>query len=58
MPRQMSELAARVVRMERQLMLGRIQRAGVQVIEWNVAQPFDQAMRRAAGWRRHAVYRL
>ena len=51
-------LAARVVRMERQLMLGRIQRAGVQVIEWNVAQPFDQAMRRAAGWRRQAVYRL
>jgi uncharacterized protein (DUF58 family) len=40
------QLAARVVRMERELMLNRIQRAGVQLVEWNVAQPFDQAARR------------
>ncbi len=39
-------LAARVIRMERELMLNRIQRAGVQLVEWNVAQPFDQAARR------------
>jgi uncharacterized protein (DUF58 family) len=52
------ELAARVIRMERTLLLGRIQRTGVQVVEWNVAQPFDQAMRRAVGWRRHTVHRL
>jgi uncharacterized protein (DUF58 family) len=38
-------LATRVVRMERKLMLNRIQRAGVQLVEWNVAQPFDQAAR-------------
>jgi uncharacterized protein (DUF58 family) len=38
-------LAARVIRMERELMLNRIQRAGVQLVEWNVAQPFDQAAR-------------
>ena len=52
------DLAARVVRMERDLLLGRMQRAGVQVVEWNVMQPFDQAMRRASGWRRHLVHRL
>ncbi len=38
-------LAARIVRMERELMLNRVQRAGVQLVEWNVAQPFDQAAR-------------
>jgi len=42
-------LAARVVRIERELMLNRIQRAGVQLIEWNVSQPFDQATRLAFG---------
>lgn len=41
------QLAARIVRMERGLMLKRIQRAGIQVMDWNVAQPFDQAARRA-----------
>jgi uncharacterized protein (DUF58 family) len=45
------QLAARVVRMERELMLKKIQRAGVQLIEWNVTQPFDQATRRAFGQR-------
>jgi uncharacterized protein (DUF58 family) len=38
-------LAARVIRIERELMLNRIQRAGVQLVDWNVAQPFDQAAR-------------
>ncbi len=51
------ELAARVVRMERRLMLARLQRAGLQVAEWNVAQPFDQAMRRAAAYRRLGGHR-
>ena len=51
------ELAARVVRMERQLMIARLQRAGLQVVEWNVAQPFDQAMRRAAAVRRLGGHR-
>jgi len=50
-------LAARVVRMERQLMLARLQRAGLQVVEWNVAQPFDQAMRRAAAAHRLGLHR-
>ncbi len=46
------ELASRVVRMERDLMLRRLQRAGLHIIEWNVEQPFDQAMRRAAAYQR------
>lgn len=52
------DLAGRVVRMERGLTLARLQRAGIQVVEWNVAQPFDQAMRRAAAWRRQQGTRL
>jgi uncharacterized protein (DUF58 family) len=45
------QLAARVIRMERELLLRRIRRAGVQVVEWDVAQPFDQLTRRAFGRR-------
>lgn len=41
------ELAARVVRIERDLMLKKVQRAGVQVVEWNVEQSFDRATRAA-----------
>jgi uncharacterized protein (DUF58 family) len=37
-------LAARIVRLERSVSLGRLRRAGVQVIEWDVGLPFDQAM--------------
>lgn len=43
------ELAARVVRLERNLLLRKLQRAGVRVLDWDVAQPFDQAMRRMTG---------
>ncbi len=52
------ELAARVVRMERELLLRRIRRAGIQVMSWNVAQPFDEAARRAFGPRLHMGNRL
>jgi uncharacterized protein (DUF58 family) len=37
-------LAARIVSLERSVSLGRLRRAGVQVIEWDVRLPFDQAM--------------
>jgi uncharacterized protein (DUF58 family) len=47
------QLAARIVRMERELMLNRVRRAGVQVYEWNVSQPFDQAALRFFGRRLH-----
>ncbi len=52
------DLASRVVRMERQLMLARLQRAGLQIVEWDVAQPFDQAMRRATAFQRRGTARL
>ncbi len=42
-------LAARVVRLERELLLRRLQRAGIRTLDWNVLQPFDQAMRRMTG---------
>jgi len=38
-------LAARIVRLERLASLARLRRAGVQVVEWDVTLPFDQAMR-------------
>ena len=38
------QLAARIVRLERSVSLGRLRRAGVQVIEWDVRLPFDQAV--------------
>ncbi len=38
------ELASRIVRMERDLLIKRLERAGVQVIEWDVSKPFDQAV--------------
>ena len=40
-------LAGRIVRLERAVSLGRLRRAAVQVIEWDVSQPFDQVMRSA-----------
>lgn len=40
-------LAARVVRLERAVMLGRLRRAGVHALEWDTARPFDQSMRSA-----------
>ncbi len=43
------ELAARILRLERQAMLLRVRRAGIQVVEWNVAYPFDQVSRGAFG---------
>jgi uncharacterized protein (DUF58 family) len=38
------DLAARVVRMERDLLIRRLERAGIQVIEWDVSIPLDQAI--------------
>jgi len=43
------KLAARVVRMERNLLLKKLQRAGIQVLDWNVALPFDQVMKHRLG---------
>lgn len=38
------DLAARVIRMERDLLIRRLKRAGIQVIEWDVSIPLDQAI--------------
>jgi len=40
------ELAGRVIHMERMLLLQRVQRAGIQILDWNVAEPFDQVVKR------------
>ena len=38
------DLAARVIRLERELLIRRLERAGIQVIEWDVSIPLDQAV--------------
>jgi len=40
------ELAGRVIRMERTLLLQKVQRAGIQVLDWDVDEPFDQVVKR------------
>jgi uncharacterized protein (DUF58 family) len=40
------DLAARVVRMERALLLRKLRRAGVQVLDWDITHPFDQLVQR------------
>jgi uncharacterized protein (DUF58 family) len=39
-----SALAARIVRMERDLLLQRLQRAGIQLLNWDVSKPFDKVV--------------
>jgi uncharacterized protein (DUF58 family) len=39
-----TRLAARIVQLERQLMLQRVGRSGVQLINWDVDMPFDQVV--------------
>ena len=41
--------AARVVAMERELFLRKLNRAGVQLLDWDVSVPFDKAVRTALG---------
>ncbi|NJC95568.1 MAG: DUF58 domain-containing protein [Anaerolineales bacterium] len=40
------ELASRVISMERTLLLQKVQRAGIQVLNWDVDDPFDQVVKR------------
>lgn len=52
------ELASRVVRMERKLLLQRVAHAGIQVMEWDVSESFDLVVKRKLshppGWMRGA----
>lgn len=40
-----ADFALRITRVERELMLRRLRRVGVQVVDWQVDQPFDKVMR-------------
>jgi len=41
--------AARLLRMERKLLIHKLQRAGIQVLDWDISQPFDQVVKRRLG---------
>jgi len=43
------ELAGRVIHMERLLLLQRLQRANIHVLDWDVSEPFDLLVRRRLG---------
>ncbi len=43
------EMATRIVLMERALLLQKVRRAGVQVLDWNINQPLDLAVQRNLG---------
>lgn len=43
------ELAGRVLRMEREILLQKLSRAGVQLLNWDIRQPLDQAVSAALG---------
>ncbi|HKI55036.1 MAG TPA: DUF58 domain-containing protein [Anaerolineales bacterium] len=40
------DIASRVITMERKLLFQKVQRAGIQVLEWDVRDPFDQVVKR------------
>ena len=41
------KLAARIARLEREIMLRRLRGFGIQVVNWNTSMPFDQVARAA-----------
>jgi uncharacterized protein (DUF58 family) len=41
------DLAARIVRIEREILLNRLQRAGIQVVNWDISQPFENVVQAA-----------
>ncbi len=43
------DLAGRVIRMERLLLLQRLQRANIFVLDWDVSEPFDSLVKRTLG---------
>ena len=42
-------LAARIARLERVLLLRKLRQAGIQVVDWQVGKPFDQAVHASLG---------
>ncbi len=51
------ELAERIIRMERGLLIRRIERAGIQVVGWDVSIPLDQAIGPILMRSRRSVFR-
>ena len=43
------ELATRIARAERRLLLRELQRVGIQIVDWQVSQPLDQVIRMSLG---------
>ena len=43
------QLAGRIVRMERTMLIKKLQHAGVQVLDWDIEHPFDQVMKHRLG---------
>jgi len=43
------ELASRVIHLERGLLLQKVKRAGIQVLDWDVSEPFDLVVKRKLG---------
>jgi len=43
------ELASRVIQLERALLLQKVQRAGIQVLDWDVSEPFDLVVKQKLG---------
>jgi uncharacterized protein (DUF58 family) len=43
------ELAYRLVRLERNLMIKKLRRGGIQFLDWDVSQPFDRVIERRLG---------
>ncbi len=43
------ELASRVIELERTLLLQKVRRAGIQVLDWDVSEPFDLVVKRKLG---------
>ncbi len=43
------DLAGRVIHMERVLLLQRLQRANIHVLDWDVREPFDSLAKRRLG---------
>ena len=50
------DLATRIIRMERELFIRRLERAGIHVIEWDVSIPLDQAIGPALMRQRRSVW--
>jgi len=43
------KLAARIIRMERKMLLKRLQRSGIQTVDWDVSLPLDRVLESRLG---------